>query len=342
MILTISFGGHTRLPAISLPYYRSLVSATSRAGLDAALFVRSGPAAPMIDAQVLIAALASVKVGIGLGASVPVDYTEPFHLARAFAAIDRLTRGRSAVVVDFAAGTEFAASCGHREPTEPAVRCARAAELFEVTGKLWDSWEDDALLVDRAAGLFADPDKVHRINHDGTYFAVRGPLNAPRPIQGWPVIIMPVASAAAREFAAQVADVTLISCATPEAAQCACNDIRERVATHGRRLQAVRILVNLVPILGRSTAEARDRAAGLGEDPGDTLRFVGTPPRLAALMREWHAVGACDGFNLLSHDQDDFELLASCVNALQRNDVPVGATLRTRLELARPVSRYAA
>jgi alkanesulfonate monooxygenase SsuD/methylene tetrahydromethanopterin reductase-like flavin-dependent oxidoreductase (luciferase family) len=358
MILTASFGGDGTPPTVTLPFYRSVVAACATAGVDAALFVRPaaaaattaspGIASPGIDAQVLIAALASVPVGIGLGASVPIDFTEPFHLARAFAAIDRLTRGRSAVVVDLAAGTELAASCGHRErPTGPCSRCERAVELFEVAGKLWDSWQDDALLVDRAAGLFADPDKVHRINHDGPYFTVRGPLNAPRPIQGWPVIVMPVVSATSRELAAQIADVALIRCATQAAAQSACNEIRETVAVHGRRLQAVRILADLVPILGQSPTAARRREAAFGEAPGDApggpLRFVGTPAQLAALMRDWHAVGACDGFNLLPRNTpEDFALLAECIVALGRTAVADGATLRTRLELPRPVSRYAA
>jgi alkanesulfonate monooxygenase SsuD/methylene tetrahydromethanopterin reductase-like flavin-dependent oxidoreductase (luciferase family) len=329
-----------------LAQYRSLVTAVAQAGVDAALFVRSpGPGSPMLDAQPLIAALASLPVDIGLGASVPIDYTEPFHLARTMAAVDRLTNGRSAVVIDLAAGSDCAAQFG-RGPRKTASH-ARAAEFLEVTTKLWDSWEDGALLVDRPAGLFTNADKIHRIDHDGPYFTVRGPLNAPRPIQGWPVIIMPVASPAASEVAAQIADVALISCTTPNAAQSACADIRGRAAAHGRRLQAVRILVDFVPILGRTEAEARRRADASGEGDPDTLRFVGTPKRCAALMRDWITIGACDGFNLLlptstADPAAGLNLLTTCIAACARPRAGDGATLRAHLRLPRPLSRYAA
>jgi len=241
----------------------------------------------------LITALAPLPVSIGLGAGIPIDDTDPFDLARAFAAIDRQTRGRSAMVVD------LAAQVGHNAP--PAERYARAVEFFEVTTKLWDSCD------------------------------------------GSPLVIMPVASPMSRHLAAQVADVALITCLTLDAAECACVAIREKAAAHGRRLQAIRILVDLVPILGRTEAEARQKADALGEGDQRTLRFVGTPPQLAVLMRSWHAVGACDGFNLLPLDASgEFDLLATCVAALARRPVMDGATLRARLQLPRPLSRYAA
>ncbi|MDR3535751.1 MAG: LLM class flavin-dependent oxidoreductase [Acetobacteraceae bacterium] len=337
MILTASFPSADTPPAITLAHYRALITGVAHAGLDAALFVRSpGPATPMLDGAPLIAALASVPVGIGLGASVPLDHTEPFHLARAFAAIDRLTGGRSAVIVDLTAGVERAAQFGHVAP--PDDPDARAVECLETTAKLWDSWEDDAILVDRPGGLFTNPDRIHRINHEGMYFTVRGPLNAPRPLQGWPVIIVPVASAESRSFAAQFADVALIAPTTRDAAQSACAAIREQVAGHGRRLQAIRILVDLVPILGATTAEAQRRADAIGQH-GSALQFVGTPSQLRTMMREWDAVGACDGFNLLPHDPPvDFGLLAT----LPHTPDAAGMTLRDRLRLPRPVNRYAA
>jgi alkanesulfonate monooxygenase SsuD/methylene tetrahydromethanopterin reductase-like flavin-dependent oxidoreductase (luciferase family) len=342
MILTASFGSACMSAAICLAHYQSLLTAVARAGIDAALFIRSpGASTPMLDAQTLIAALASVPVGIGLGASVPIDYTEPFHLARAFAAIDRLTRGRSAIVADLAAGVDLTAQLGYG--MTKAERYAQAEEFFQVTTELWDSWEDSALLVDRAAGLFTDPAKIHRINHDGCYFAVRGPLNAPRPLQGWPVMFMPVASAMSRNLAAQVADVALISCTALEAARGAGAEIREQAAAHGRRIQSIRILVDVEPILGRTEAEARQKAAALGVGGKNTLRFVGTPRHFAALLREWHAADACDGFNLLPPDLPaSVDLLAAAVAKVPRMPITSGATLRERLELPRPLSRYAA
>lgn len=183
MIRTLTL--HSAAVPLSLPACRDLVRAADAAGFDALFFVR-GPG-PVLDAVPLIAALASVPAGIGLGASVPIDYQEPFHLARAYAAIDRLTAGRSAIVLD--GGDGLAAAIGRDVDlcTERRLECLTAAR------KLWDSWEDEAVLVDRPAGLFTDSARIHRVDHAGRYFTVRGPLNAPRPLQGWPVIVAPLA-----------------------------------------------------------------------------------------------------------------------------------------------------
>jgi alkanesulfonate monooxygenase SsuD/methylene tetrahydromethanopterin reductase-like flavin-dependent oxidoreductase (luciferase family) len=311
MILTASFpSGRTGL--LGLPQYRQLIQDAARVGFDAALFVRS--AGSMLDAVPLIAALASVPSSIGLGASVSFDHAEPFHLARAFAAIDRLTAGRSAVVADLTAGADLAPAFGHtRRPSDPG---ARIAECLEVTTRLWDSWEDEALLVDREDGLFTDPDRIHRINHEGQYFTVRGPLNAPRPLQGWPVIVVPVAGDASRSLAAQMGDVALIAPQSIEEAQDFCAHIREEVAANGRRLQAIRILVDL---------------------GGEGLAIPGTPAELSMMMRSWHAVGACDGFNLILDGAPDWGVLA-----LGRAPASHGTSLRDRLGLRRPLNRYAA
>jgi alkanesulfonate monooxygenase SsuD/methylene tetrahydromethanopterin reductase-like flavin-dependent oxidoreductase (luciferase family) len=319
MILTASFTG---TPSnLSLAHYRSVVAAAERVGLDAALFVRG---AAMLDAVPLIAALASLPIRIGLGAGIPVDYTEPFHLARAFAAIDRLTRGRSAVVFDIAAGIDLAAAIGRSMPD--VNRVARILEFFETTTKLWDSWEDDAILVDRPAGLFTDANKIHRINHDGAHYAVRGPLNAPRPIQGWPVIFVPVTSEESRTIAVRVADVVLVPGVSPDV-------LRKASATVCEHRDTIRVLADVEPILGVMMADA-------GVD--ESARFTGSPEQFAALMRAWHAAGVCDGFNLrLSPVPAEIEILADCIAALGRPRVADGITLRDRLDLPRPRSRYA-
>jgi alkanesulfonate monooxygenase SsuD/methylene tetrahydromethanopterin reductase-like flavin-dependent oxidoreductase (luciferase family) len=183
MIRTLTL--HSAAVPLSLPTCRDLLRTAATAGFDALFFVR-GPG-PVLDAVPLIAALASVPAWIGLGASVPIDYQEPFHLARAYAAIDRLTAGRSAVVLD--GGDGLAAAIGRDVDlcAERRVECLTAART------LWDSWEDEAVLVDRPAGLFTDPARIHRVDHAGRYFTVRGPLNAPRPLQGWPVVVAPLA-----------------------------------------------------------------------------------------------------------------------------------------------------
>jgi alkanesulfonate monooxygenase SsuD/methylene tetrahydromethanopterin reductase-like flavin-dependent oxidoreductase (luciferase family) len=274
----------------------SLVSAVAAAGFDAAFFVREAGAA--LDAVPLIAALASLDTGIGLGASVPIGYSQPFHLARAYAAIDRLTRGRSAMVIDPA--DDLAPAIG-RPLTGGSVR---TLEFFEATTALWDSWEDDAVLVDRPAGLFTNPDKIHRINHDGAFYTVRGPLNAPRPLQGWPVIVAPAAVPA--EVAARYADVVLVPGTTARAVRDAGKTVCALAAACGRSDRAIRILADIEWL-----------------------------PDAPALMRDWHAAGVCDGFNI----RLDRTTLARLPGRPPRPD---GITLRARLGLPRPPSRYAA
>jgi alkanesulfonate monooxygenase SsuD/methylene tetrahydromethanopterin reductase-like flavin-dependent oxidoreductase (luciferase family) len=179
--------------------------------------------------------------------------------------------------------------------------------------------------------LFTDPDKIHRINHDGTHYAVRGPLNAPRPLQGWPVIVMPAISTEAYDLASRVADLVVIEGATPDGARRVGDIIREKSVATGRDVRAVRILANVEPILRRTNTEA-DHAT----------RFSGAPARVAALMREWCETGVCDGFNLVLRDLAALDLLGDCVTALARPSTARGGTLRERLDLPRPRSRYAA
>jgi N-acetyl-S-(2-succino)cysteine monooxygenase len=345
MILTACFGSTHMSREPSLQRCQVLVENVARAGVDAALFLRSpGPEPSMLDALPLIAALASLPVRIGLGASVPIEYTEPFHLARTFAALDRLTKGRSAAVVDLAASSDCAAQCGRG--VRKTASHARAAEFLEVTTKLWDSWEDEALLIDRSGGLFTDPDKIHRIEHDGPYFSARGPLNAPRPLQGWPVLIIPVSSPAASEVAAQIADVALVNSSSLMAAQSTCMSIRGKAAAHGRRLQAVKILVNCSLFLGRTEPQAR-RLADAHPACGDSLRLIGTPEQCAREMREWVSIDACDGFNLTIPEASigttaSAGLLTDCLDACARPHVPGNPTLRQRLGMPRAPNQFAA
>jgi alkanesulfonate monooxygenase SsuD/methylene tetrahydromethanopterin reductase-like flavin-dependent oxidoreductase (luciferase family) len=289
MILTATFSSSAT--PLALADSRSLVTAAAAAGFDAAFFVREDGVA--LDAVPLIAALASIDTAIGLGASVPVGYSEPFHVARAYAAIDRLTRGRSALVIDTA--DDLALAIGRAQPGGTA----RIMEFFAATTALWDSWEDDAVLVDRAGGLFTDPEKIHRIDHDGPFYAVRGPLNAPRPLQGWPVIVAPVSVPA--EVTARYADVALVPGTTEQAVRAAGSAIQG-----GRPGGAVRILADIEWSVGAM-----------------------------AMMRDWHAAGVCDGFNIRLNPAS----LAAFPGRPPRAD---GGTLRASLGLPRPPSRYAA
>ena len=225
MILTVSTpgcGAHPNAgrfsdapPAPSLPWFRLLTRTAERGGIDALLFDGQwGPAAPFVlDPLPLIAALAECSTRIGLGGAIALDHAEPFNIARSFAAVDRLTAGRSAWIA--ATGTARPGDFGHTPARTIEDRQARAAECIAVVRKLWDSWEDEAILLDKPGGRFSNPDRVHRINHAGRFFSVRGPLNAPRPLQGNPPVFQRDASPEGLALARETADVFVASVPDP-------------------------------------------------------------------------------------------------------------------------------
>ena len=251
MILTVSAPGCGAHPeawrfstapnAPSLAWFRTLTQTAERGGLDAILFDGGwGPAGPFtLDPVPLIAALASSSKHIGLAAAIALDHAEPFNIARSYAAIDRLTAGRSAWIATM--GTGRPSDFGHVPARDPAVGRARAAESIAVVRKLWDSWEDEAIVLDKPNGRFSNPEVIHPINHAGKYFSVRGPLNAPRPLQGNPPVFQRDASAEGVGFARETADVLIASVADASALAGLKRGLGERV----------RLLVSLAVLLAR-------------------------------------------------------------------------------------------
>jgi alkanesulfonate monooxygenase SsuD/methylene tetrahydromethanopterin reductase-like flavin-dependent oxidoreductase (luciferase family) len=297
-----------------------------------------------LDPLPVLGSLIGVTQRIGIAASWTIDYTEPFHVARVFASLDHLSYGRTAWVADMFGSEALAPRIG-RPPQAIGIPeyCQRAGEFIDVVRKLWDSWEDAALALDKASGTFVDPEHVHPVEFAGEFFAVRGPLNVPRPPQGNPLVIMhDPADRDARQFAAVTADVVLMSCENLAQA-------RERY----RELQSLavpnqlRVLANIGVTLGETEAAANRRAAELDAiaAPPAGLRFVGTPEQLVELFAGWEREGACDGFNLLPAVLEHIEPFVDRViplaqkTELFRRDY-AGTTLREHLGLARPRSQY--
>lgn len=131
---------------------------------------------------------ASVTQSIGLMATAFTSYNDPYNIARYFASQDHLSDGRVSWSIVTSWLDEEAANFGATGVAKHSDRYARATEFITVVKRLWDSWEDEALLFDKASGAFADPEKVHIINHVGESFKVRGTLNIPRPPQRYPVL----------------------------------------------------------------------------------------------------------------------------------------------------------
>ncbi len=146
--------------------------------------VRHGARPVKLDLSIVLGVIAGATRSIGLGATYSTTYYSPFHVARTFATLDHLTGGRAAWNVVTSVNDSEAQNFGVDQVLAHDARYDRADEFLEATTGLWDTWEDDALVLDRAGGVFADPDKVHELNYDGEWFKVRGPLTVPRSPQG--------------------------------------------------------------------------------------------------------------------------------------------------------------
>jgi FMN-dependent oxidoreductase (nitrilotriacetate monooxygenase family) len=209
----------------------------------------------------LLSALAAATKHIGLIGTASSSYTEPYNLARAFASLDHLSNGRVGWNVVTSGMDEEALNFGKDGNIEHAIRYERAAEFLDTAKALWDSWEDDAILIDKASGYFANPERVHRIDHDGKHFKVRGPLNVPRPIQGHPVIVQAGSSEDGKHLAAAHADLHFSLVRSIEEGKQYHLDLNERLRQAGRTPDSFKILPGIVPIVAESAAAAREKQA---------------------------------------------------------------------------------
>jgi FMN-dependent oxidoreductase (nitrilotriacetate monooxygenase family) len=224
--------------------------------------VRWGSGTPRLDPMPVIAMMAAVTSHLGIAATLSTGYTQPYHVARAFATLDHLTGGRAAwnVVTSF----QDAEAQNFGEARLPArdTRYAKAEEFLTASARLWDSWADDALVMDKASGVFGRPERVEAIDHRGAYFGVQGPLSVPRPPQGYPVIVQAGASQAGRDFAARWADVIFCSHESLETAIGFYADMKQRAARHGRDPAQLKILPAATTVIGatQKVALAKHRA----------------------------------------------------------------------------------
>lgn len=354
------FGYHPGAPhtwpgrLVDLAAYRRLVQTAEASLLDFVL-LDDPRALPLdrsvghLDALSVLARLALETQHLGLAISVPTSYTEPFHISRELATLDFISSGRAAWNVTTIATDHEAANYGHNQAPPVNERRSRAEEFVAVSRKLWDSWEDDAVITDRARGLYLDPHKLHHINHAGTHFKIRGPQITYRPPQGHVVVIQAAAGDPAIVPSAAVGDVLLLNSQTLPDAQLAYTRAQREAAYLGRQ---VRVLQRILPILGATPELAQARAAQLdalsnGSAHPHALRLVGTAGQVADELGRWFIAGGADGFHLLPAVlPDDLALLhTTLVPELQHRSlfrtVYAGQLLRERLGLSRPRSQYA-
>jgi FMN-dependent oxidoreductase (nitrilotriacetate monooxygenase family) len=248
-----------------LAHWRHLAQVAERATFDS-VFLADGPAlwglpryrpAGALEPTVLLTALAMATSRIGLIATASTTYNDPYNLARRFASLDHLSGGRAGWNVVTTAERSSAQNFGLDDRPAHRERYLRAAEFVDVSIRLWDSWEDDAEIGDKAAGIYADTGRIHPVNYEGTYFRVRGPLNLPRCPQGRPLLVQAGSSEDGREFAARYAEAIFTAQQTLEDCQRFYTDVKRRVRRLGREPDLVKILPGIVPVIGSTEAEAR-------------------------------------------------------------------------------------
>ena len=217
------------------------------------------------DPLTLLPALAVLTERIGLIATASTTYNEPYHVARKFASLDHISKGRAGWNLVTSGNPDEALNFGRDAHLEHATRYARAREFFDVVTGLWDSWADDAFQMDPESGLFFDPEKMHVLDHRGAFLSVKGPLNVARPVQGWPVIVQAGASESGRQIAAETAEMVFGAGSTLEAARSFYADVKGRMPAAGRDPDHLKILPGCFVVLGETEEEARAKKARLDE-----------------------------------------------------------------------------
>ncbi|MDH7797814.1 MULTISPECIES: LLM class flavin-dependent oxidoreductase [unclassified Beijerinckia] len=205
----------------------------------------------------LLSALAMVTKNIGLTATASTTYNEPYNLARKFASLDHISHGRAGWNLVTSGQPAEAKNFGRDGVKEHSERYSRAREFAEVVQGLWDSWDDDAFVRDAESGLFFEPDRMHHLNHKGEHFKVRGPLNVPRPPQGYPVMVQAGASDEGRELAAQYAEAIFSPHLNIPAAKAYYDDVKGRMTAYNRDPDHLKVLPGISVVV----AESDDKAA---------------------------------------------------------------------------------
>jgi FMN-dependent oxidoreductase (nitrilotriacetate monooxygenase family) len=193
----------------------------------------------------LLAAIAAVTEKIGLIATVSTSFNEPYNVARQFASLDHISGGRAGWNMVTTGVERTAFNFGLETLPSHAERYERAAEFAEVALKLWDSWDEDALVQNKASGVYADPGKVRDIHHRGTHFSVRGALNVMRSPQGRPLLVQAGASDSGRSLAAKYAELIFTIQNSIDDAKLFYQDIKTRTAEEGRSPDSIKVLPGL-------------------------------------------------------------------------------------------------
>jgi alkanesulfonate monooxygenase SsuD/methylene tetrahydromethanopterin reductase-like flavin-dependent oxidoreductase (luciferase family) len=297
-----------------------------------------------VDALLALARIAPTTDHIGLLATVTTTHTEPFHVSKNVATLDLVSGGRAAWRVRPSTSDAAAASFGRKPAEGVEVLSREAAETIEVVRRLWDSWEDDAVIRDRDTGRYIDRTKVHYVDFEGEFFSVRGPSITPRSPQGQPIVAIDLDQHLDPWVAAVHADLVIVHPESPDAAVELRSTLERSIIGAGRTPNDVTVLLE-ARIGEQAQRRELDRLdASLRAD--HRVDIVGDATAVVDELVEWSRSGAVDGF-VLAPDLVDGTLdwLATEVippfRAVTGSARRPGSTLRARLGLERPPSRYA-
>jgi alkanesulfonate monooxygenase SsuD/methylene tetrahydromethanopterin reductase-like flavin-dependent oxidoreductase (luciferase family) len=362
--------GPTAQRLTSLRHWREVVVEQDRLGVDAVTIEDSFTAGPVdaageldtstvvgrLDALLVANAVAPATRAIGLVPTVSVTHTEPFHVATGLQTLDHVSLGRAGWRIQVSPTAREAALFGRRPGGDDASALFdEAREVAEVVSRLWDSWDDDAIIRDVTTGRFIDRDRIHNAEFQGAFVSVHGASIVPRSPQGRPPVFSLAHRADAAAFAVDAADVVLV---TPgyegREARVVLSEVRDAEQAAGSDVRRP-VLADLAVLIGSSPAAAADALAALDAASGtpyasasDTSVLATTVPELVSLIAELRDLGFA-GVRLrplripLDSTAIARELVPALVTAGLRADVASRPTadLRTRLGIAPAVSRYA-
>ncbi|ONG52578.1 nitrilotriacetate monooxygenase [Pseudoroseomonas deserti] len=213
-----------------------------------------------LEPLTLLSALAPMTSRIGLVATASTTYNEPFHIARKYASLDKISGGRAGWNIVTSWSDAEAQNFNRDAHLDYGTRYERAGEFVEVVKGLWDSWDADAFAVrDKESGIFFDADKLHVLNHQGKHFKVKGPLSVARSPQTRPILVQAGASEAGMEIAATSAEVVYAVPHELETGRSYYADLKQRTAKAGRSPDGIKIMPGITPFISATEAEAREK-----------------------------------------------------------------------------------
>ncbi|TNV22554.1 LLM class flavin-dependent oxidoreductase [Buttiauxella sp. B2] len=207
----------------------------------------------------VLSALASVTTHLGLVGTLSTSYSEPFTVARQFASLDHLSKGRAGWNVVTSPLEGSAKNFSREKHPEHALRYRIADEYLDVVKGLWDSWEEDAFIRDKESGQFFDPNKLNTLDHRGDFFQVAGPLNISRTPQGRPIIFQAGASDDGKKIAARHADAIFTHHEFIEEAQHFYRDVKSQLESHDRKADELLIFQGVSVIVGKDADDVENQ-----------------------------------------------------------------------------------